>query len=135
VDIKYVKNPSANDIDFIAQQINQETAEYGAAYPFAFFIKDNDSNIIAGANGFILYGSIYTDQLWVEANHRGHGLAKKIMDKVHNLGKTHGCKSATIQTMSFQEAQSFYEKLGYIQDYKRAGYINNSSCIFMKKIL
>lgn len=81
--IEHTKNPAASDIDFITKQINQETAEYGEAYPFAFFIKDDDSKIIASANGFVIYGAIYTDQLWVDKRYRGQGLAKNLMDKVH----------------------------------------------------
>ena len=133
--IEYTRNPTASDIDFITKQINQETSEYGEAYPFAFFMRDNDSKIIAGANGFVIYGAIYTDQLWVDKDYRGQGFAKKIMDKVHEFGKLEGCKIATLQTMSFQGAQSFYEKLGYVQDFKRAGYVNGSNCIFMRKSL
>ena len=133
--IEYTNNPSASDIDFITRQINQETSEYGEAYPFAFFIRDDNSSIIAGANGFVIYGAIYTDQLWVDKDYRGQGFAKKIMDKVHEFGKLEGCKIATVQTMNFQGAQSFYEKLGYVQDFKRAGYVNGSNCIFMRKSL
>ena len=133
--IEYTNNPSASDIEFLTKQINKETSEYGEAYPFAFFMRDDAAEIIAGANGFVIYGAIYTDQLWVDKDYRGQGFAKKIMDKVHEFGKLEGCKIATVQTMSFQGAQSFYEKLGYVQDFKRAGYVNGSNCIFMRKAL
>jgi len=133
--IEYTKNPATSDVDFITKQINQETSAYGEAYPFAFFMRDDDSKIIAGANGFVIYGAIYTDQLWVNKDYRGQGFARKIMDKVHEFGKLEGCKVATVQTMSFQDAQIFYEKLGYVQDFERAGYVNGSNCIFMRKAL
>jgi GNAT superfamily N-acetyltransferase len=133
--IEYQENPATSDIEFLTKQINQETSEYGEAYPFAFFMRNDDSKIIAGANGFVIYGAIYTDQLWVDKDYRKQGFAKKIMDKVHEFGKLEGCKIATVQTMSFQGAQVFYEKLGYVQDFKRGGYINGSNCIFMRKAL
>ena len=133
--IEYTKTPATSDVDFITKQINQETSEYGEAYPFAFFMRDDDSKIIAGANGFVIYGAIYTDQLWVDKDYRGQGFSTKLMAKVHEFGKLEGCKIATVQTMTFQGAQSFYEKLGYVQDFKRAGYVNGSSCIFMRKAL
>ena len=135
MNIKYVKHPTACDINFITAKINQETLEYGQADSFAFFIKDDAGYIIAGANGFIMYGAIYTDQLWVDKNYRGRGFGCNIMHKIHDLGKSKKCTFATIQTMSFQDAQFFYKKLGYIQDFKRTGYIKNSDCILMKKIL
>ena len=133
--IEYISHPSPADIDRLTQKINQETAEFGEARPFAFFIRDNEENIIAGANGFLIYGTVYTDQLWVDPNYRNQGLARKIMDKVHELGKLEGCKVATIQTMSFQKAATFYKNLGYVQDFKRYGYVDNSYCIFMRKEL
>ena len=34
-----------------------------------------------------------------------------------------------------KKAIIFYEKLGYVKDFERFGYIENSSCIFMKKLL
>jgi GNAT superfamily N-acetyltransferase len=133
--IEYTKNPTTSDIDFLTKQINQETSEYGQATPFAFFMRDERGEIITGANGFVIYGAIYTDQLWVDKGYKGQGFAKKIMDKVHEFGKLEGCKIATVQTMSFQGAQNFYEKLGYVQDFKRTGYVNGSNCIFMRKAL
>jgi GNAT superfamily N-acetyltransferase len=83
--IEYTKNPATSDIDFLTKQINQETSEYGEAYPFAFFMRDDDSKIIAGANGFVIYGAIYTDQLWVDKDYRGQGFAKKLWIKYMNL--------------------------------------------------
>lgn len=133
--MEHTRDPSAQDIDFLTKQINEETSEYGHATPFAFFIRDDAGNILAGANGFILYGAVYTDQVWVDTNYRNQGYARKIMDTVHAFGKREGCQIATVQTMSFQGAQRFYEKLGYVQDFKRTGYTQGSACIFMRKAL
>ena len=134
-DIEYTDAPSSELIDFLTSKINQETSEHGQASPFAFYIRDNHGSVVAGANGFLIYGTIYTDQLWVDASHRGHGLARNIMDKVHAFGQSKGCRFATIQTMSFQKAVHFYERLGYATDFTRAGYVNNSQCLFMRKPL
>ena len=135
--MKITFDPNANksDVDFLTDQINDETKEHGKASPFGFFIKDDSQNIIAGANGFIIFGSVYTDQLWVSKEFRRKGIARKIMDNVHDYGRSQKCSIATIQTMEFQGAVEFYEKLGYIQDFKRSGYINNGHCIFMIKNL
>ena len=134
-EIECTTSPVVTDIDFLTQKINQETSEYGEAYPFAFFIRDENDHIIAGANGFVIYGEVYTDQLWVNKDYRGQGFARRIMDKVHEFGKLEGCKIATVQTMSFQGAKLFYEKLGYVVDFERPGYTQNSNCIFLKRSL
>lgn len=133
--IEYQATPSNKDIDFLTQQINQETLEFGTAYQFAFFIKDADSKIIAGCNGSVVFGKIYTDQLWVHPNYRKQGLGSKLMEKVHTYGSEVSCTMATVSTMSFQNAAQFYENLGYKKDFERFGHVRGSSCLFMRKEL
>lgn len=96
-------------------------------------MRDDAAQIIAGANGFVIYGAIYTNQLWVDKDYRGQEFAKKIMAKVHEFGKLEGCKNFHCAKMSCQGAQKFYENLGYLQDFKRTGYVNGSNCFVMKK--
>ena len=133
--IEFTSSPMATDIDFLTQKINQETPEFGEAHPFAFFIRDEKNQIIAGCNGSVIFGSIYTDQLWVHPDHRKNGLGYQLMEAVHDYGRRSGCRIATVATMSFQGAKTFYEKLGYVSDFERPGYTQNSSCIFLKRSL
>ncbi len=135
MNINFTTSPMATDIDFLTQKINQETPEYGAAHPFAFFIRNTNNQIIAGCNGSVIFGSIYMDQLWVHPNHRKKGLGNQLMEAVHDYGREKGCAMATVATMSFQGAKTFYEKLGYVMDFERQGYTHNSSCLFMRKEL
>lgn len=133
--IEFTKFPANIDIDFLTQKINQETPELGEAYPFAFFVRDENNQIIAGCNGSVIFGSIYTDQLWVHPNHRGNDLGHKLMAGVHDYGRKNGCSMAIVATMSFQNTKAFYEKLGYAVDFERSGYTQNSKCIFLKRSL
>lgn len=144
MNIEFTSTPLSADIDFLTQKINQETPEFGEAHPFAFFIRsacadassDKDENqIIAGCNGSVIFGSIYTDQLWVHPAHRNNGLGHKLMEAVETYGRKSGCRIATVATMSFQGAKAFYEKLGYVTDFERQGYTQNSNCYFMRKDL
>jgi predicted GNAT family acetyltransferase len=134
-EIEFTTSPMATDIDFLTQKINQETPEFGEAHPFAFFIRDERNQIIAGCNGSVIFGSIYTDQLWVHPDHRKKGLGHQLMEAVHDYGRKSGCSMATVATMSFQGAKTFYEKLGYVTDFERPGYTQNSHCIFLKRSL
>ena len=133
--LEFTKNPDSTVINFITQQMNEEVVEFGAAYPFAFFMRNESGNIIAGCNGSVVFGCIYTDQLWVHKEYRKRGLGKQLLQAVHEYGRKVGCRIATLNTMSFQKARSFYEKLGYSIDCERPGYAQNSSCLFMKKEL
>ena len=135
MNIEFTAIPASADIDFLTQQINLETPEFGEAHPFAFFLRDEKNSIIAGCNGSVIFGSIYTDQLWVHPAHRKNGLGHKLMEAVHDYGRKLGCSMATVATMSFQGARAFYEKLGYASDFARPGYARGSSCIFMRQEL
>jgi ribosomal protein S18 acetylase RimI-like enzyme len=123
------------DSDFLTAKINEETSEMGVPSPFGFFIKDEKEEIIAGCNGLVIYGEIYTYQLWTHSAYRHQGLGRKLLEQVHSHGRNNQCTISVLQTMTFQNAVTFYEKLGYTQDFKRDGYVNNSSCLFMKKEL
>ncbi len=133
--IEHTSTPASEDIDFLTQKINKETPDFGSAHPFAFFVRDEHNQIIAGCNGSVIFGSMYTDQLWVHPNHRKKGLGHKLMEAVHDYGRKSECSMATVATMSFQGAKTFYEKLGYVSDFERPGYTRNSSRIFLKRSL
>jgi GNAT superfamily N-acetyltransferase len=125
VEIQFTDKPKSGDIDFLTDKINVENPEFPPATPFAFFIKDAAGKIIAGANGLLLVGCIYTDQLWVDQAYRNKGYAHHLMDKIHQYGKEQGCTMATLSTMSFQNALGLYQKLGYKIDFEREGYVQS----------
>ena len=133
--IHFTKEPSSEDVSFLTDRINEETLEFGRAEPFAFFARDDHGEIIAGVNCFLLYGTAFTDQLWVHQDYRNQGIARDLMNKVHAYGMEKGCKIATVQTMDFQGAWPFYEKLGYQVDFERSNYVKGARCFFMKREL
>lgn len=135
VRIEHTLAPQLCDLDLLTQGINAESRHVGSAYSYAFFLKDEKDNIVGGCSGSVVFGEVYTDQLWVQVNYRRQGWGKQLMDRVHAYGREVGCTMATVCTMSFQNARSFYENLGYVCDFERQGYANGSSCLFLKKVL
>lgn len=133
--IEHTLTPNSTDIGFLTKKINEEAAAFGSAYPFAFFIRNKTAGIIAGCNGSVVFGAIYTDQLWVHPKHRRSGLGRKLMECAHDYGRKSGCRMSTVATMSFQGVREFYEKLGYRVDFERHGYAGQSSCLFLCKSL
>lgn len=134
-----VPDPSEKDLLILSNNIAQDLMDRGIPVvppkSFAFFIRNDQGEIIAGVNGCIIYGVIYTDQLWVHPDMRSQGLGKQLMEAVHGLGRECGCSIATVTTLSLQTAQPFYEHLGYQVDFSRPGYSHGSSAIFMHKKL
>ncbi len=128
------ENPNSQDLDFLTQKINEEAGNHGSAHPFAIFIRDKIGKILAGCNGSVFFGSIYTDQLWVHPAYRKKGVGRALLEKVHEYGKKHGCTLTTVATMNFQAPQ-FYQKLGYQVEFTRLGLKDNISVLFMRKDL
>jgi len=135
IQFEFTNKPAPTDIDLLTQKINEETSEYGEATSFAFFAYDEDEKMIGGCNGFVLFGEIYIDQLWVDQANRKSGIGKKLMEKVHDYGLLKNCTMVTVTTMSFQGALEFYQKLGYNIDFERKGYYKNSSSFYLSRKL
>jgi ribosomal protein S18 acetylase RimI-like enzyme len=129
--IEQIFAPNSKDIGFLTKKLSQETPDFDEMHPFAFFIRNKNGQIIAGCDGSVIFGSIHTRQLWVDANQRKSGLGRRLLTQVHDYGRTNRCKIATLATMSFHRALEFYKKLGYTVDFERPGYAQNSSCIFL----
>lgn len=64
--------------------------EYGKAYKCTFFIRNITNEIVAGCNGSVIFGVIYTDQLWFKNELRGQGIGKQLMEKIHEYCKDIG---------------------------------------------
>ena len=133
--IEQTLQPSAEYITFLREMIDAEDPDKYAISEVAFFMRNDEGEIIAGCNCFVFCGAIYTDQLWVHKSYRKQGFGRKLLDEVHNYGREAGCTMTTIATMSYQKALGFYEELGYVADFTREGYMDGSKAIFLKKEL
>jgi len=102
--------------------------------PFGIFIKDIYQNVLGGVSGFIFYGSMYVDALWVEADLRGKGWGRKLMEAAEKIGKEKGAHFANLNTMDF-EALPFYQKLGYTIEFVREGYDKGCKMYLLRKPL
>jgi len=131
--IEHILSPDKKDVDFLQEMLDAEIPDKDPVYDYTFFIRNN--YIIAGCNGFVFFGALYIDQLWVHKDYRKKGLGKKLLDKAEDYGREAGCTITTLSTMSFQSALGFYKKLGYIVDLERPGYVDGSSLICLKKAL
>ena len=81
INIIYSENPSANDLKLLSEGIALE-ANLKRGLPkgksFCFFCKDNNENILGGIHGWVIYGCLHIDELWMDSNHRNQGLASKL---------------------------------------------------------
>jgi ribosomal protein S18 acetylase RimI-like enzyme len=99
---------------------------------FGVFLKDFRGESVGGLSGMFCYGSMHIDMLWIDGSARGNGWGKKIVEEAERHARQRGCSFATLETMDW-EALPFYQKLGFIVEFVRNGYDNNSTMYFLRK--
>jgi ribosomal protein S18 acetylase RimI-like enzyme len=82
----------------------------------------------------IFWGQLHIKYVYVDPAYRGRGIGSKLMENAFTFGREHNCTFAFVETMSFQ-APEFYQKLGFVLDFTRSGYINEISYHYLKRDL
>lgn len=101
--------------------------------PWSIELKD-ETSLKGSATGFILYGALYTDMLFVEKDLWGLGYGTKIMHLAESLGSQRGCSFALVNTFDF-EALEFYKKIGYYIEFTREGFDKGCKMYMLRKHL
>ena len=93
--------------EFNSAQIQQDDGQL-----FAFFIRNEQQEILAGLSGWTWAQACEIRILWVHAAWRGQGYGRKLLESAEEEALLRGCKVILIASYSF-EAPAFYQKCGY----------------------
>lgn len=129
------ENPDPSDVQVLGDGIIAYAKQKKGMAPirtFAFFIRDENGQIMGGCKGDILYGCMFVSDLWVSEGLRNKGYGSKLMDAAEQYGKEKGCLFAAVNTMDW-EALNFYKKLGFYIEFERHGFEKNSIFYFLRK--
>ncbi|HSX20084.1 MAG TPA: GNAT family N-acetyltransferase [Gammaproteobacteria bacterium] len=99
---------------------------------FAFFMRDEKNQIVGGCSGFMYYGCLYLDQLWIDAQYRGQDYGSKLVRAAEQMAHSKGCTFSTTETMDW-EGLDFYKKLGYYLESEQHGYTNDAVMYRLRK--
>ena len=135
-EIKYQSNPKPDDIDVIWKGVSEHATLMGhiPGKSFAYFVKDELDQIRGGCTGYIFYGCLYVDLLWVDKSLRQKKYGTELMQHAEKLAKENRCHFIAVNTMDF-EALDFYRKLGFSVEFERHGFDKNSTMYFLRKNL
>lgn len=128
-------NPKQAEMDVLNQGIMAYAKSQRDLPPiefFAFYIRDENNQIVGGCSGDYLYGCVYVGQLWMSQALRGQGYGTQLMASAEQYGRTKGATFAAVNTMDW-EALPFYQKLGYEIELARKGFLNGSIFYFLRK--
>lgn len=89
----------------------QQLSQGSDAQPIACALYEGDA-LLAGASGRTEGQRLFIEQLWVQAERRGQGLAGDCLRQLEALALRRGCVDALAETLS-DEVADLFEHLGY----------------------
>ena len=135
--ISYEKNPKEEDISILGKGIMEYAQQQKSMKPiefFAFFIRDQNGDIVGGCSGNNIYGCLFVDTLWVTNDLRHQGYGKKLMNEAEELARKSNCRFMAVNTFDW-EGLDFYKKLGFHIEFERHGFKKDSIFYFLRKNL
>lgn len=75
-------------------------------------VRDPAGTVVGGVFAVTYMGWLHVQAIWLHESLRGRGYGSDLMKIAEEEAHRRGCKSAFVETLSFQ-ALPFYEKLGY----------------------
>ena len=62
---------------------------------------DHSNNFVAGIVGYIFYGSLMIDMLWVDPNYRNKGIGRGLISKIEEISKDFKAEFSTVNSMDW----------------------------------
>ena len=82
--------------------------------PLHIFVRDGSDRLVGGlvARTHAIRSWLEVLVIWVDEDHRGLGIGRKLMDQAEEEGRRRGCEFARLSSSDYQ-APGFYKSLGY----------------------
>lgn len=129
--------PDDNDVRVLLNGIHDHNTNHsgaGEAHYLSIFLRDQLGKVVGGVYGWMAYGWLKIDVLWVQEDLRGRGFGKQLLFAAEAEGKRRGCNYATLDSFSFQ-APDLYKKYGYEEFAVLDQIAGNQTWHFLKKDL
>ena len=131
------KTPSAEELDFLEDRLyeyNSEQTGRDDGQLFAFFIHNEQQEIVAGLSGWTWAQACEIRTLWVHPSLRGQGHGRELLEAAEAEARLRDCQVIMLTTYSFQ-APVFYQKQGYQLAYELEDFPPGHGCCVMVKRL
>jgi GNAT superfamily N-acetyltransferase len=130
--------PSPADLQFLEDRLyeynNQQTGRDDGQL-FAFFIRDEKEQILAGISGWTWAEACEITSLWVHPDWRGRGYGRQLLESAEQEARSHGCQAILLTSYSFQ-APAFYQKYGYDLAWQLNDFPpGHAHCVLVKRLV
>jgi GNAT superfamily N-acetyltransferase len=100
----------------------------------AVLIRDEDGTVTGGLVGYTAWGWLFTQNLVVPEEHRGKGLAGKMLELAETEARSRGCHGAWIDTFN-PAALKAYRRQGYEVFGEIPNFVGDRTRTFLRKTL
>jgi GNAT superfamily N-acetyltransferase len=129
--------PSSADLEFLEDRLyeyNCQQTGRADGQLFAFFVRNDQQEIIAGLSGWTWADACEIRALWVHPALRGQGHGRALLEAAEQEARRQGCKVILLTSYSFQ-APDFYQKHGYELTWQLHDFPpGHQHCTFIKHI-
>jgi GNAT superfamily N-acetyltransferase len=109
------EHPNPEDLRTVLDGVRSfNRAQTGNERPHqvAYFLRDEDGQIVGGVQGNFWGRSVHIDALWIDEKYRDQDYGSKLMTAIEEYAQSHAHPLVYLETASFQ-ALPFYQALGY----------------------
>ncbi len=107
--------PTPEELAFLEDRLyeyNRDRTGHDDGQLFAFFVRDEKQEIVAGISGWTWAQACEIRELWVDPAWRRQGYGRRLLEGAEQEARDRGCQVILLESYSFQ-APAFYQKLGY----------------------
>lgn len=137
MEFKFIENPGITAVNEIRDRLKAYNNQFWEVTDKPqYSLTVNEDGCLVGGLVFSVFGDwLELEFLWVDQDFRGRGgVGKELLARAEAYAKDFGCKTAVVNTMSFQ-AKPFYEKNEYVLMYTQKNYPKTSSRYYLEKEL
>lgn len=110
-----LNHPHSHFIQSLHTALSKHNASVAAdskLHPIAVCATDKNELTLGAIYGWLQWGWLFIDSLWVEESARHQGIGSQLLQQLEQLALKRGINRAYLDTANFQ-APSFYNKHGY----------------------
>ncbi len=129
--------PSLEEQQFLEDRIyefNREQTGQDDGQLFAFLVRNDRREIVAGLSGWTWARACEIRTLWVHPSLRGQGHGRAMLEAAEREARARGCERILLASYSFQ-APAFYRKHGFELGWQLEDFPpGHRSCYLVKRL-